>query len=83
MMAVNYRADAIAMAVRGTNGDRRMMRVKGARSGDVQMAMELAATRDVTKHPDFIEGVRATLVDKDHTPAWGEFAGEVDASAWA
>jgi enoyl-CoA hydratase len=31
---------------------------------------ELALTRRVTMHPDFAEGVRAMVVDKDRTPAW-------------
>jgi len=34
------------------------------------LAMELKLTRNVTRHPDFAEGVRAVLVDKDNAPKW-------------
>ncbi|WP_144184569.1 enoyl-CoA hydratase/isomerase family protein [Elioraea rosea] len=34
------------------------------------LAMELALTRGVTRHPDFAEGVRAQVIDKTRDPRW-------------
>jgi enoyl-CoA hydratase len=34
------------------------------------LAAELELTRRVTAHPDFVEGVRAMVVDKDRQPNW-------------
>ncbi len=35
-----------------------------------EMAMEYALVAHVSAHPDFAEGVRALLVDKDNAPHW-------------
>ncbi len=41
----------------------------GLSLGDA-LAAELRLTRHVTRHPDFAEGVRAMVVDKDRQPRW-------------
>lgn len=44
---------------------------EGAARGLAQcLSAELAMTRHVTMHADFIEGVRAAVVDKDRQPRW-------------
>jgi len=35
-----------------------------------EMAMEYRVAVRMTRRPDFIEGVRAVIVDKDNTPRW-------------
>jgi enoyl-CoA hydratase len=58
---------------------------RGATSTLAQaLATELALTRHVTRHPDFIEGVRAQVIDKTRDPAWQPATIEaVDAAAIA
>ena len=51
------------------------------RSLDACLRAEFDAACEVTRSPDFIEGVRAVLVDKDQLPKWSpRRLADVDAS---
>ncbi len=47
-----------------------IIRAGGHRDLAACLQAELELTRRVTRHPDFHEGVRAMVVDKDRTPRW-------------
>ncbi len=48
----------------------RIVRAGAGRTLPECLAAELSLTRHVTRHPDFAEGVRAMVVDKDRQPRW-------------
>jgi enoyl-CoA hydratase len=47
-----------------------IVRAGAARRLDECLAAELALVQKITLHPEFHEGVRAVLVDKDRSPKW-------------
>ncbi len=47
-----------------------LVRLGAGRTLPQCLAAELAFTRHATRHPDFLEGVRAMVVDKDRAPRW-------------
>jgi enoyl-CoA hydratase len=47
-----------------------LLRDGAHRSLPEALAAELKLTRHVTAHPDFAEGVRAMIIDKDRAPRW-------------
>ena len=49
---------------------RRLLREGAGRIVAECLAAEFALTRTVMAHPDFVEGVRAMVVDKDRAPRW-------------
>lgn len=47
-----------------------LMRLGASRTLEQCLAVELALTRHAVRHPDFAEGVRAMVIDKDRAPRW-------------
>ncbi len=48
----------------------KLLRHNEGRSIADVFATELKAAKFITRHPDYIEGIRARLVDRDNTPDW-------------
>lgn len=51
-----------------------LLRRGAGRTLEECLQAELALTRHATRHPDFLEGVRAMVVDKDRAPRWSPSA---------
>ena len=47
-----------------------LMRLGASRTLEQCLEIELALTRHAVRHPDFAEGVRAMVIDKDRNPHW-------------
>jgi enoyl-CoA hydratase len=48
----------------------KIVRDGASRTLDECLAAELALVQKITRHPEFFEGVRAVVVDKDRAPKW-------------
>ncbi len=48
----------------------KLLRYNEGRSIADVLATELKAAKFITRHPDYIEGIRARLVDRDDKPTW-------------
>jgi len=59
-----------AMSPSSTLRSFELIRRGATRTLEQCQAAELAMTRHATRHPDFLEGVRAMVVDKDRMPRW-------------
>jgi enoyl-CoA hydratase len=49
---------------------RLLRQARASHNLDACLAMEFAATHAVLKSPDFYEGIRAAVIDKDRRPKW-------------
>jgi enoyl-CoA hydratase/carnithine racemase len=73
-----------AVSPSSLNWSFKILRDGAARRLDECLAAELALVRKITLHPEFFEGVRAVVVDKDRSPQWRPAAIEdVDQAAIA
>lgn len=48
----------------------KLLRLNEGRSIEDVFATELKAAKFMTRHPDYIEGIRARLIDRDDKPKW-------------
>jgi len=48
----------------------KLLRLNEGRSIEDIFATELKASKFMTRHPDYIEGIRARLIDRDDMPKW-------------
>jgi len=48
----------------------RMLRYNESRAMQEVFAAELKAARYLSRHPDYVEGIRARIIDRDNRPRW-------------